>query len=104
MNNHKHIPTPVEARAIIALEMERMPFGAISEERRDEIARGALGPVLFVIEALQIAAESGPDVDAVVRHYIGSLHAETELEKREQHFHDLITRLQARTPPGRLSS
>lgn len=95
------VPQPVDALAAIATHMAPLPLGVLTEDRRCQIVRNVFGPVVLLIEAVQLAAAAGPDEEAVLMQFIGSLRAQTELMKRDQNFQILLEKLQrcARSRP-----
>ncbi len=88
------VPQPIDALAAIATHMAALPLGVLTEDRRCQIVRNVFGPVVLLIEAIQLAAAAGPDEEAVLMQFIGSLHAQSELMKRDQHFQNLLEKLQ----------
>jgi hypothetical protein len=97
------VPQPADALVKIAELMNRLPFGDLSEARRAEIMRGAFGPVVLMIEAVQLAAAAGPDEESVFINFIRSIYAQAEISRREQYFSHLIEGLNALRPGGKLS-
>lgn len=74
--------------------MAALPLGVLTEDRRCQIVRNVFGPVVLLIEAVQLAAAAaGPDEEAVLMQFIGSLHAEAELMKRDQNFQILLEKI-----------
>lgn len=98
------VPQPIDALAAIATHMAALPFGALTEDRRCQIVRNVFGPMVLLIEAIQLAAAAGSDEEAVLMHFIGSLHAQSELMKRDLHFQNLLERLQSCSKSGPLPS
>lgn len=98
------VPQPVDALAAIATHMAALSLGMLTEDRRSQIVRNVFGPVVLLIEAVQLAAAAGPDEEAVLMQFIGSLHAQSELMKRDQHFQKLLEKLQSFSKSGRLPS
>jgi hypothetical protein len=93
------IPQPTDVLTTIATHMSAIPLGVLTEARRAEIARNLFGPMFLLVEALQLAAKAGPDEEAVLMHFIASLHAQSELAKRGDDLQRLLARLQARRAP-----
>jgi hypothetical protein len=94
------VPQPADALAKISELMNRLPFGDLSEARRAEITRNALGPVILLIEAVQLAAAAGQDEESVFIQFVRSIYAQAEIAKREQHLALLFEKLQACRPGG----
>jgi hypothetical protein len=97
------VPQPADALAKIAELMNKLPFGDLSETRRLEIMRGAFGPVVLMIEAVQLAAAAGPDEEHVFITFIRSIYAQAEIAKREQYFSHLIEGLNSLRPGAKLA-
>lgn len=89
-------PLPADALAVIATSMSALPaIDMLDENRRREIVRNAFGPVVLMIEALQLATAAGPTERAILLQFISSIHAKSQLSKRDQRFQGLIEKLQA---------
>lgn len=95
--NYSALPVrqPIDALAAIATHMAALPLGVLTEDRRCQIVHNVFGPVVLLIEAIQLAAAAGPDEEAVLMQFIGSLHAQSELMKRDLHFQKLLAKLQS---------
>jgi 3-hydroxyisobutyrate dehydrogenase-like beta-hydroxyacid dehydrogenase len=89
------VPSPVDALAKIAQHMAALPFGSMTEARRAKIVRNCLGPVVLLIEAVELAAAAGPDEEAVLMQFIRALYAQSEAAKREKYFSELMEKLLA---------
>jgi hypothetical protein len=89
------IPQRADALTTIAAHMSALPLGVLTEERRAEIVRNLLYPMLLQIEALQLVADAGPDEEAVLMRFIGSVHAQSELSKRDEHLQRLLLKLKS---------
>lgn len=98
------IPQRSDALTAIATHMSALPLGVLTETRRAEIVRNLFDPMLMLIEALQLVTDAGPEEEAVVMHFIGAVHAQSELTKRNQYFTHLIDKLQAHRPEGQRPS
>jgi hypothetical protein len=93
------IPQRTDALIVIATHMSALPIGVLTESRRAEIVRNLFDPMLLLIDALQSVSEAGPEEEAVVMHFIGSVHAQSELTKRNHYLDQLLGKLQG----GRLT-
>lgn len=98
------IPQRTDALTTIATHMSALPLGVLTEARRVEIVRNLLYPMLLQIEALQLVANAGPDEEAVLMQFIGSVHAQSELTKRNEDFQRLLSKIQACRPSGHPST
>jgi hypothetical protein len=87
------VPSPVDALAQIAKHMAALPLDAMTEARRAQIVRNCLGPVVLLIEAVEVAAAAGPDEEAVLMQFIRALYAQSEQAKREKYFSGLMAKL-----------
>lgn len=98
------IPQRTDALIAIATHMSALPMGVLTEARRAEIVRNLFDPMLLLIEALQLVSQSGAEEEAVVMHFLGALHAQSESTKRNQYVQQLLGKLQAYRPPGHAAS
>jgi hypothetical protein len=89
------VPSPVEALARIAQHMEALPLDAMTEARRAQIVSNCLGPVVLLIEAVELVTAAGPNEEAVLMQFIRALYAQSEAAKREKYFSGLMERLLA---------
>lgn len=96
-------PKPCDTLITIATHMSALPL-VLTETRRAEVVRNLLRPTLMLIEALQLVTEAGPDEEAVLMQFIGTVHAQSELSKRNKHFQRLLEKLQAHRLPGQRPS
>lgn len=93
------IPQSDDALTTIATHMSALPLGVLTEARRAEIVRNLLYPMLLQLEALQLVVNAGPDEEAVLMQFIGSVHAQSELMRRNGDCRRLLSRMQAGRPP-----
>lgn len=88
------LPQPADALAVIATNMSVLPLDLLDEARRRQIVRNVMSPVVLVIQALQLAAAAGPTEKAIMMQFIGSIHAQSQLSKRDERFQGLLEKLQ----------
>ena len=94
------VPNPAEAQAAIADYLTVLPLGPASDARREQIIKNCLGPIVLLIEAVQLAGAAGPEEEAVLIQFIRALYAQSEHVKREFYFANLMAKLSAhRRPP-----
>lgn len=87
---------PADALAVIAQSMGVLPaLDMLDEARRRQIVRNVFSPVVLLIEALQSATAAGPTEKAILMQCIGSIHAQSQLSKRDERFQGLLEKLQA---------
>lgn len=98
------LPQPADALAVIAANMSVLPLGMLDEGRRRQIVRNVFSPVVLLIEALQLAAAAGPTEKAILMQFIGSIHAQSQLSKRDERFQGLLEKLQAWRESGHSES
>lgn len=96
-------PQPADTLTTIATHMCALPL-VLTETRRAEVVRNLFQPMLLLIEALQLVAKAGPDEEAVLMQFIGAVHAQSELSKRNEQFQNLLDKLQVYRPAGDRSS
>jgi len=94
------IPQRTDALVTIAAHMSALPLGILTEARRAEIVRNLLYPMLSLIDVLRSVVDVGPDEEAVLMHFIGSVYVRSELAERDASFRRLLAKLQARRSPG----
>jgi len=71
-------PKPSDTLTTIATHMSALPL-VLTETRRAEVVRNLFWPTLMLIEAFQLVTEAGPDEEAVLMQFIGTVHAQSEL-------------------------
>lgn len=98
------IPQRTDALIVIATHMSVLPLGVLHDARRAQIVRNLLAPMLMLIEALQLVASAGPDEETALMHFIGSVYAQSELTKRNQHLDQLLGKLQVHQRQGQRPS
>lgn len=99
------LPQPADALAVIATNMGVLPgLDMLDESRRREIVRNVFSPVVLLIEALQLAKAAGPTENAILMQFIGSIHVQSQLSKRDQRFQGLLEKLQAYRVSGHSES
>ena len=87
------VPNPAEAQGAITDYLTMLPLGPVSDARRKQIIKNCLGPVVLLIEAVEVAVAAGPDEEAVLMQFICALYAQSEQVKREKYFSGLMTKL-----------
>jgi hypothetical protein len=98
------LPQPADAFAVISANMGVLPLEILDDARRRQIVRNVFSPVVLLIEALQLAAAAGPTEKAVLMQVIGSIHAQSQLSKRDERFQSLLEKLQAHRESGQSES
>lgn len=91
------IPEPADTLTVIATHLSALPL-VMTETKRAEVVRNLFQPMLLIIEALQLATKAGPNEEAVVMRFIGAMHAQSELSKRNEHFLNLLDKLRMHRP------
>ena len=90
-----HVPTPANATAMISDCVDALPLGPVSDERRQQIINNCHGPIVLLIEAVELAGAAGPDEEAVLIQCIRSLFAQAEIARRESYLANLLGKLSA---------
>ncbi|MDB5815713.1 MAG: hypothetical protein JWN23_2830 [Rhodocyclales bacterium] len=89
------VPDPADAQARISYYLAALPLGVVSDARRAQIMNNCLGPIVLLIEAVQLAGAAGPDEEMVLIQFIRALYAQAETVKRDKYFNDLMEKLSA---------
>lgn len=92
------VPAPADAQATIAQCISGLPFGPVPDERREQIMKNCLGPVVLLIEAVQLAGAAGAHEEEVLIQFIRRLYAQSESARREKYFVNLMNVLSTNRP------
>lgn len=87
------VPSPADAQAAIMDHLNTLHLGPVTDARRKQIINNCLGPIVLLIEAVQLASAAGPEEEAVFIDFIRTLHAQSELVRREYYFSNLLAKL-----------
>ena len=90
-----HLPSPANAAAMIRNCLEALPLGPVSDDRREQIVNNCFGPIVLLIEAVELAGAAGPDEEAVMIQCIRNLFAQAEIARRESYLANLLGKLSA---------
>lgn len=93
------LPNPAEAQEAIMDYLTVLPLGPVSDARREQITKNCVGPIVLLIEAVQLVGAAGPEEETVLIQFIRALYAQSEHVKREFYFANLMAKLSAHRPP-----
>lgn len=90
-----HLPSPANAASMIRDCVASLPLGPVSDDRREQIINNCFGPIVLLIEAVELAGAAGPDEEAVLIQCIRNLFAQAEIARRETYLANLLGKLSA---------